>query len=94
MPMDAEGLKSKMKDRIYNGLKKEFSSSAGQGAAYTPVADENWLKIASAVSEIATDIVMEITQNAQVDIGINVVGTVAGIPGPVTGMTITPGKIS
>jgi tRNA A37 threonylcarbamoyltransferase TsaD len=93
MPMDPQALKSKMKQTIYNGLKKEFNSSASQGDGYSSVADENWLKIASAVSEIAADIIMEITTNAQVLSGISSVGVGGGIPGPVQVTSVSPGKI-
>lgn len=93
MPMNPDGLKSKLKERIYNGLKKEFSSSASKGADYQPVADEYWEKLATAISGIAADIVMEITQNAEVLSGIQVVGAGGGVPGPMSGATVSPGKI-
>lgn len=92
--MDPAGLKSKMKERIYNGLKTQFGSAAGQGQGYTPIADAHWEKLAESISGIAIDIVMEITQNAQVAPGIGVVGVGGGVPGPVSGSTITPGVIS
>lgn len=88
MPMDAAGLKSKLKERIYNGLKAEFGSSAAEGQSYSPIADAQWQKMANAISGIATDIVMEITQNAQVMPGIPTAG------GPTNQTTIGPGKIS
>lgn len=87
MAMDPAGLKSKLKERIYNGLKAQFGSSAGQGANYTPVADANWQKMAEAISGIAVDIVMEITQNAQVMPGVATAG------GPASQVTVVPGKI-
>lgn len=88
MPMDPAGLKSKMKERIYNGLKAEFGSSAAEGEAYSPVADAQWQKMANAISGIAADIVMEITQNATVLPGIPTAGS------PVAQVTVAPGKIS
>lgn len=87
MAMVPAGLKSKMKDTIYNGLKAQFGSSAGTGQAYTPIADEQWQKMAEAISGIAADIVMEITQNAQVLPGIPTAG------GPTSQTTVAPGKI-
>ncbi len=88
MPMQPAALKSKMKETIYNGLKAQFSSSAGQGQAYSPIADEHWMKMAEAISGIAMDIVTEIVQNAQVSAGIPTAG------GPVSQVTVAPGKIS
>lgn len=88
MPMDPAGLKAKMKDRIYNGLKAQFSSAAGQGSNYTSVADSQWEKMAEAISGIAADIVMEITSNAQVNPGIPTAGS------PSSQVTVAPGKIS
>lgn len=88
MPMDPAGLKSKMKERIYNGLKAQFSGEAGKGSPYTPVADPMWEKMAEAISGIAADIVMEIQQNAMVLPGIPTAG------GPTNQATVAPGKIS
>lgn len=88
MAMDPAGLKSKMKERIYNGLKAQFGSVAGQGQGYSSVADEQWTKMAEAISGIAADIIMEIQQNAQVAPGIPTVGS------PASQTTVAPGKIS
>lgn len=88
MAMDPAGLKSKMKERIYNGLKSQFSSSAGTADEYSAVADAQWQKMAEAISGIAADIVMEITQNASVLPGIPTAG------GPAAQATVAPGKIS
>lgn len=87
MAMDPAGLKSKMKNSIYNGLKSQFGPVAGQGKEYSPIADAHWQKMAEAISEIATDIVMEITQNSQVLPGIPTAG------GPAAQVTTGPGKI-
>ena len=86
--MDPAGLKSKMKERIYNGLKAEFGSSAGEGKDYNPIADAQWMKMATAISGIAADIVMEITQNATVLPGIPTAGS------PASQVTVGPGQIS
>lgn len=94
MPMNPSALKSKMKQTIYNGLKSQFSSAASKGDGFSSVADEQWQKMAEAISGIAADIVMEITMNAQVMPGIQVVGVGGGVPGPVQGSTAGPGKIS
>jgi hypothetical protein len=88
MPMDPAGLKSKIKATVYNGLKSQFSSSAGQGNAYTPVSDAQWNKMAEAISGIAMDIVAEIQSNAMVLPGIPTAG------GPTNQATVAPGKIS
>lgn len=94
MPMVPAGLKSKLKQRIYNGLKKEFSSAASKGDGFPAVADEFWMKLAEGISGIAEDIIMEITQNAEVTAGIPIVGVGGGVPGPVSGSTTAPGKIT
>lgn len=88
MPMQPAALKSKMKETIYNGLKAQFSGETGQGDGYTSVADPMWEKMAEAISGIATDIVMEIVQNAQVNPGIPTAGS------PVAQTTVAPGTIS
>lgn len=88
MAMDPAGLKSKLKERIYNGLKAQFSSSASQGQGYTPIADEHWQKMAEAISGIAADIVLEIQTNAMVMPGIPTAG------GPSNQVTVAPGKIT
>ena len=88
MPMDPSRLKSKLEQRIYNGFKAEFSASASKGTAYTSVADEQWLKMAKAISGIAADIILEITQNAMVQPGVPTAG------GPSSQATVAPGKIS
>ena len=88
MAMDPNRLKAKLQDRIYNGFKAEFSSSASQGSQYSPVADEQWMKMAKAISGIAADIVMEIIQNAQVTPGIPTAG------GMTNQVTVAPGTIS
>ena len=87
MAMDPAGLKSKIKDRIYNGLKAEFGSPASSAEGYSPIADEHWQKLATAISGIAVDIVLEITQNGTVLAGIPTAG------GPNAQVTIAPGKI-
>lgn len=87
MALDPAGLKSKIKERIYNGLKKEFGSSAGTADAYTSVADAQWQKVAEALSGIAMDIIDEITTNGQVAPGIPTAG------GPTSQVTVAPGKI-
>jgi hypothetical protein len=93
MPLVGVAIKSKFKDTIYSGLKREFSAAVSQGQGYPPVADEFWLKLASAISDIAMDLVDEMHSNAQVLPGQQVVGVGGGIPGPVTGATVSPGKI-
>ena len=100
MPMNPSGLKSKIKQTIYNGLKAQFGGAASKGKDYAGVADEQWEKMAEAISGIASDIITEITTNAQVMPGIsitgiaNTVGSPAAQTGPVSGATSSPGKIT
>ena len=91
MPLEANAMKAKFKDRIYQGLKREFKSEMSQGKDYQPLAEQMLLKIASAVSDIAMDIVQEIQTNAQVMPGQSVV--TAGGPSNQAGSTVSPGKI-
>jgi hypothetical protein len=84
MPLIGPTLKSKFKDTILSALKKEFGSSE---------LDPSLVKIASAVSEIAADIVDALHNDAMVAPGISIVGVGGGIPGPVSGATVAPGKI-
>jgi uncharacterized lipoprotein YajG len=91
MALVGPALKAKMKKSIEDGLAREFGDvSATEG--YGGVSKAQWSKIASAISDIALDIVEEITTKAQVDAGISV--ATAGSPAAHTGATISPGKIS
>jgi hypothetical protein len=87
MPLEANAMKAKFKDRIYQGLKREFQSEISKGKDFQPDAEKMLLKIASAVSDIAMDIVQELQTNAQVAPGQAVVTSM----GP--GSTVSPGKI-
>lgn len=69
-------------------LKLSSVPATARGEQYSPIADEQWQKIAEAISGIAADIVMEITQNAMVMPGIPTAG------GPINQVTVSPGKIS
>jgi hypothetical protein len=91
MALVAPAIKSKFKDTIYAGLKREFTAAVNQGQGYPPVADEFWLKLADAISDIAMDLVDEMHNNAQVQPGQAVV--TAGSPAAHTGTTVSPGKI-
>lgn len=88
MPMQPAALKSKMKETIYNGLKKQFNSDVAKGINYPPEAEAMWQKLAEAISDVAADIIMEIQQNAEVLPGIPTVG------GPAAQVTVAPGKIN
>lgn len=78
-------LKAKMSASIYNGLKRNFSAAAGQASGYPAISEAQWLMLADAISDVALDIVLEIVTNAEVT---------AGIPTPIGGPTIAPGKIT
>ena len=93
MPLVPSAMKAKFQKRIHDGLKREFGSAISKGASYPPVADEFWTKLANAISDIAMDVVDEMTQNAQVLPGQAVVGAGGGVPGPMSGTTVSPGKI-
>jgi hypothetical protein len=94
MPLIAPAIKSKFKQRIYDGFKKNFGGAASKGEGYSSTADEFWMKIADAISDIAIDMVEEITTNAMVMPGQSVVGAGGGVPGPMSGSTVSPGKIT
>lgn len=72
-----------MKQRIYNGLKREFAAEVAKGEGFPPVADGFWMKLADAISDAALDIVNDIQTDAQVQ---------PGIP-TTTGATVGPGVI-
>jgi hypothetical protein len=91
MPMMPDLLEQKMKQTVFNELKKQFMPAASKGDSYPPVATEYLEKIATAVSKIAKDIVMEITTNADVTAGIPV--ATVGSPAAQAGATTAPGKI-
>lgn len=91
MPMNGAALKDKLKNTIYNGLKSQFSGSASEGKDYPKIADEQWQKMAEAISGIAIDIISEIQTNAMVVPGIPV--ATAGSPAAQTGATTGPGSI-
>lgn len=93
MPLIGSAIKSKFKQSIYNGLKREFGAAAAKGDGYDSTADEFWQKLAEAVSDIALDMVEEITTNAMVMPGQTIVGVGGGVPGPVNGSTVSPGQI-
>ena len=94
MPLIAPNIKTKFKDTIYNGLKREFSAEVSKGKDYLPIADEMWHKLADAISDIAMDIVEEIHSNAQVIPGQSVSIPSTGAPGtPSAGSVVSPGKI-
>jgi hypothetical protein len=98
MAMDPQGLKAKIKATVYNGLKKEFGPAVQKGSGYSAAAEENWNKMAEAISGLAADIVTEITTNAMVLPGQAVVGiaavTAPGAPAPLVGCaTASPGTI-
>jgi hypothetical protein len=86
-------MKAKFQTTIHSGLTRVFASDASQASGYPGVADPFWAKLADAISDIAMDIVTEMQTNAQVVPGQQVVGTGGGVPGPVTGATVSPGKI-
>ncbi len=87
MPLEASSMKAKFKDRIFQSLKREFQSEISKGTGFQPEAEKMLLKIASAVSDIAMDIVQELQTNAQVAPGQAVVTSM----GP--GSTVSPGRI-
>lgn len=93
MPLVAPAIQAKFKDRIFKGLKKNFSAATSKGDGYSSVSEEFLEKLADAISGIAIDLVEEITTNASVLPGQAVVGVGGGVPGPVSGATTAPGMI-
>jgi hypothetical protein len=84
MALQSSAIKAKFKQRIYNGLKREFSGAVAKGSGFPPIADGVWMQLADAISDIAMDLVEEIRSNAEV---------LPGIPTP-TGATTGKGKIT
>lgn len=101
MPMVAAKLKSALETTIYNALEKEFKEEGKKNDK----AKEAWKRQAKAISEIATDIVDFLMNDAQVAPGISVVvnpgiTTTPAAPGapcvtvtPGSGQTAAPGKL-
>jgi hypothetical protein len=87
MPLVASAMKARFKKTIHDGLKRVFSAEASQGTDYLPIADAQWEKVADAISDIAMDIVTEMTTNAQVAPGIVTAGS------PTSHVSVSPGKI-
>lgn len=93
MPLSGPQLKTQFQKTIKDGLKREFGGAASKGDGYSPEAEAQWEKMASAIADIAVDIVTAITTQAQVLPGQQIVGVGGGIPGPVSGATVSPGQI-
>lgn len=94
MPLVAPAIKAKFKDRIFQGLKREFAPYYNKGEGYPPLAEDTLLKLANAISDIAMDIVDEVQQNAQVVPGQQVMIPATASPGaPSPGSVVSPGKI-
>jgi len=91
MALNGKALKSKMSERIFQGMKRVYTEvNSTQG--YSPVVEAQWKKMADAISDIALDIVSDIQANAEVKPGISVATT--GSPGAHTGNTTGTGKIT
>lgn len=91
MSLVGPAMKAKFKKTIEAGLAKNFPDVSGT-AEYGGVSKEMWTKIADAISDIALDIVEEITTKAEVAPGIAV--TTQGGPAAQAGQTVAPGKIT
>jgi hypothetical protein len=78
-------MKAKFRKRIHDGLARVFASD------HDSQVDAQWSKMADAISDIAMDIVTELTTKAQVAPGIPVVTN--GSPTTQAGATVSPGKI-
>lgn len=92
MALNSNEMKSKFKQTILTGLRREFTGK------WTPSdAEESWTKLANAISDIAADIVQEIVSKAEVIAGIPVdtkgIANSPGLPEKETGATTATGKI-
>lgn len=74
--LQANEMKARLQSRIAAGLQRVFEAEISQGSGYTPIAQDQWNRLADAISDIAIDIVNEIQQNAQVLPGISVTDNV------------------
>lgn len=93
MALVASEMKDKFRTRIKDGLKRVYAADVAKGNNYTSEAEAAWDKMADAISDIAMDIVTELTTNASVLPGQAVVGVGGGVPGPMSGTTVSPGQI-
>lgn len=84
MAMSPSGLKSNMSARILASLEREFADVMST-PGYSSEVQAQWQKLANALSDIAMDIVTEITSNAEVNPGIAVTnGNVTTSPGTIS----------
>jgi hypothetical protein len=91
MPLNPTAMKAAFQATIQAGLQRVFEAEVSQATGYAPISQEHWAKIADAVSDIAMDIVTQITTNAEVLPGIPVATT--GSAMAQTGATTAPGQI-
>lgn len=87
MALDPMSMKDKFKKRIFDSMKREFADKYAP-----PDVEDSWKKLADALSDIAIDLVQEITTKAQVLPGIPV--ATAGSPAAQSGSTVGPGQIA
>jgi hypothetical protein len=100
MPLVAAKLKAAMKARLLQSFQSQFQGDQ----ADNKTASASWEKMATAISEIAEDIVLALQTDAEILPGIAVTVNpgipTAGSPasqvtvGPGTGMTTAPAKIT
>ena len=91
MALVASEMKAKFQTRIAAGLQRVFASEMASATGYAAISQAQWALLADAISDIAMDIVTEITTNAEVVPGQAVV--TLGSPTTQAGSTISPGKI-
>jgi hypothetical protein len=87
MPLVESEIAAKLEPEIFNNLKEAIPPPA-------PEQSDMLQKMAGAIAKaVAKVLVAEMTQNAQVMPGQAIVGVGGGVPGPVSGATVSPGKI-
>lgn len=94
MALVPAAMQADLDSEIYNNLKEAMAPDVSKGQNYESVADAQLHKMATAIAKaVAKVVIQHITSNAMVLPGQSVVGAGGGVPGPMTGATVSPGQI-
>ncbi len=94
MPLIAPAIEAKLKDAIFSNLKEAMSPDISKGDGYESAANPQLEKLATAIAKAVAKVMVDaLTNDAMVAPGQQIVGVGGGIPGPVQGATVSPGKI-
>ena len=89
MALVAAVVKKKVEAALVSALAREFKEEIAQNSS----AAASHKKLAAAIADAAEVIVTEILTTCQVMPGQSVVGAGGGVPGPMSGSTVSPGTL-